>query len=143
MPDDAVAFSGSDGTHGPPLLPESPPDGPLGPRLYDNYSEQLTKGLDSCLGPNRRLRPNTVDEMRTLLGIEAGALELPPAAGASVSRIVLPVEPPAASAPADVRADDSASVHAEPSIEPAPQEITAPLTVVERAQTRETCESAK
>ncbi|QOL48101.1 PEGA domain-containing protein [Massilia litorea] len=113
------------------ITAESPPDGPLGPRLYDNYSEQLTKGLDSCLGPNRRLRPNTVDEMRTLLGIEAGALELPPAAGASVSRIVLPVEPPAASAPADVRADDSASVHAQPSIEPAPQEITAPLTVVE------------
>lgn len=60
------------------ITAELPPDGPLGPRLYDNYSEQLTKGLDCCLGPNRRLRPNTVDEMRTLLGIEAGAAEVLP-----------------------------------------------------------------
>lgn len=58
------------------ITAELPPEGPLGPRLYDNYSEQLTKGLDSCLGPNRRLRPQTVDDMRTLLGIEAGTGEL-------------------------------------------------------------------
>ena len=58
------------------ITAEMPPEGPLGPRLYDNYSEQLTKGLDSCLGPNRRLRPQTVDDMRRLLGIEAGTGEL-------------------------------------------------------------------
>jgi hypothetical protein len=58
------------------ITAELPPEGPLGPRLYDNYSEQLTKGLDSCLGPNRRLRPQTVDDMRRLLGIEAGTGEL-------------------------------------------------------------------
>lgn len=58
------------------ITAELPPEGPLGPRLYDNYSEQLTKGLDSCLGPNRRLRPQTVDDMRRLLGIEAGTGDL-------------------------------------------------------------------
>jgi hypothetical protein len=61
------------------ITAELPPEGPLGPRLYDNYSEQLTKGLDSCLGPNRRLRPTSVDEMRTLIGLESGAGELAPA----------------------------------------------------------------
>jgi hypothetical protein len=58
------------------ITAELPPEGPLGPRLYDNYSEQLTKGLDSCLGPNRRLRPTSVDEMRTLIGLEPGAGEV-------------------------------------------------------------------
>jgi hypothetical protein len=63
------------------ITAEFPPEGPLGPRLYDNYSDQLTRGLDSCLGPNRRLRPTTVEDMRSLLGIEAGASEvLAPAA---------------------------------------------------------------
>jgi hypothetical protein len=57
------------------ITAELPPEGPLGPRLYENYSGQLTKGLDCCLGPNRRLRPKTVEEMRALLGIEAGAVE--------------------------------------------------------------------
>lgn len=61
------------------ITAELPPEGPLGPRLYDNYSEQLTKGLDCCLGPNRRLRPQTVADMRALLGIEAGAATLPAA----------------------------------------------------------------
>ncbi|MGJ9417515.1 hypothetical protein ACHAC9_07065 [Massilia sp. CMS3.1] len=60
------------------ITAELQPDGPLGPRLYENYSEQLTKGLDSCLGPNRRLRPQTVDGMRALLGIEASATVLVP-----------------------------------------------------------------
>jgi hypothetical protein len=58
------------------ITAELPPEGPLGPRLYDNYSEQLTKGLDCCLGPNRRLRPASIDEMRTLLGLASGAGEL-------------------------------------------------------------------
>jgi len=58
------------------ITAELPPEGPLGPRLYDNYTEQLTKGLDCCLGPNRRLRPTSVDEMRSLLGLERGAGEL-------------------------------------------------------------------
>src|SRR5690606_21597571 len=55
------------------ITAELPPEGPLGPRLYDDYSPVLTNGLDRCLGPNLRLRPKTVDDMRTLLGIEAAA----------------------------------------------------------------------
>ena len=75
------------------ITAELPPDGPLGPRLYENYSEQLTKGLDSCLGPNRRLRPNTVEEMRALLGIEARSGELlAPAAPAIVAPAQVPDE---------------------------------------------------
>jgi len=78
------------------ITAELPPEGPLGPRLYDNYSDQLTRGLDSCLGPNKRLRPTTVEDMRTLLGIEAGTVEvLAPAPVAFV-------EPPAAVEPAPV-----------------------------------------
>lgn len=88
------------------ITAELPPEGPLGPRLYDNYSDQLTRGLDSCLGPNKRLRPTTVEDMRTLLGIEAGSSEVP-AAAAPVAEMAAPapvefVEPPAAASPAPV-----------------------------------------
>ncbi len=76
------------------ITAELPPDGPLGPRLYDNYSEQLTKGLDSCLGPNRRLRPQTVDDMRVLLGVEAGAVEIAPAAAPAPAEFVEPAPVP-------------------------------------------------
>lgn len=109
------------------ITAELPPDGPLGPRLYDNYSEQLTKGLDSCLGPNRRLRPATVDQMRTLLGIEAGVVELAPPPETSASRIVLPVEHVETPAPAD----ESVIAQSEPAIDPAPQDIPAPLAFAE------------
>jgi len=53
---------------------ESPPEGPLGPRLYDHYSDQLTQTVDRCLGPNLRLRPKTIAELRALLGLDAGAV---------------------------------------------------------------------
>jgi len=52
---------------------ESPPEGPLGPRLYDHYSDALTQTIDRCLGPNLRLRPKTIPELRAMLGLEAGA----------------------------------------------------------------------
>ncbi|MEW6022972.1 MAG: PEGA domain-containing protein [Pseudomonadota bacterium] len=52
---------------------EDPPDGPLGPRLYDDYSDQLTQAIDRCLGPNLRLRPKNIAEFRAMLGLEAGA----------------------------------------------------------------------
>lgn len=59
------------------ITAEMPPDGPLGPRLYDDYNTVLTNGLDRCLGPNQRLRPKTVADMRSLLGIEAPADDQP------------------------------------------------------------------
>ncbi|MDN4058302.1 hypothetical protein QPK31_08690 [Massilia sp. YIM B02769] len=52
---------------------EDPPDGPLGPRLYDDYSDRLTQAIDRCLGPNLRLRPKSIAEFRAMLGLEAGA----------------------------------------------------------------------
>ena len=74
------------------ITAELPPEGPLGPRLYDNYSDQLTRGLDSCLGPNKRLRPYTVEDMRTLLGIEAAPIAQP-ATTAPPEPIVIAPEP--------------------------------------------------
>lgn len=59
------------------ITAELPPNGPLGPRLYDDYNTTLTNGLDRCLGPNQRLRPKTVADMRSLLGIEAPADDQP------------------------------------------------------------------
>jgi hypothetical protein len=114
------------------ITAELPPDGPLGPRLYDNYSEQLTKGLDSCLGPNRRLRPGTVDEMRALLGIEAGAAELAPASGVQASAPTLVVADDAATGPVQARpAGESRTTDAEPFTTSAAQEMAPPVAFVE------------
>ena len=88
------------------ITAELPPEGPLGPRLYDHYSDQLTRGLDCCLGPNKRLRPTTVEDMRTLLGVEAGTSEvLAPAVPVAEMAAPAPVEfvePPVPVEPAPV-----------------------------------------
>lgn len=55
------------------ITAELPPNGPVGPRLYDDYSDELTQGIDRCLGPNLRLRPRTIPEMRSLLGLDGAA----------------------------------------------------------------------
>lgn len=75
------------------ITAELPPEGPLGPRLYDNYSDQLTRGLDSCLGPNKRLRPATLEDMRSLLGIEAGTVAALAPAPVTEPVITAPLEP--------------------------------------------------
>jgi hypothetical protein len=114
------------------ITAELPPDGPLGPRLYDNYSEQLTKGLDSCLGPNRRLRPGTVDEMRTLLGIEAGAAELAPASGVEASAPAIGVADAAAAEPVQPGpADEVRTSDAELFTTSATQQMAPPVAFVE------------
>lgn len=82
------------------ITAELPPEGPLGPRLYDGYSETLTKGLDRCLGPNQRLRPKTIAEMRSLLGLgtDGGDAPAPAPAVAPVvpaTPVDLAAEPPA------------------------------------------------
>jgi len=104
------------------ITAELPPDGPLGPRLYEGYSEQLTKGLDCCLGPNRRLRPQTIAEMRALLGIEAGAAEAIPEPAVAF------VEPPAAMDAQPASSDEPAPapepIHHEP---PAPDSAASPM----------------
>jgi len=107
------------------ITAESPPDGPLGPRLYDNYSEQLTKGLDSCLGPNRRLRPNTIDDMRTLLGIETSAGEVL----AAPVQATLPDEPVAEPAPAVAFVEPPPALDPAPLVEPAPELASTPISL--------------
>lgn len=107
------------------ITAELPPEGPLGPRLYDNYSEQLTKGLDCCLGPNRRLRPQSIDDMRALLGIEAGSGEVVVPAPAVQEAVAAPVD--ATAPPGDVAA---------PAIAPAPvaNPVPEPLNVRDRTE---------
>lgn len=63
---------------------ELPPEGPLGPRLYDDYSDQLTQAIDRCLGPNQRLRPKRIADLRAMLGIEEETLVEPAAAPVEV-----------------------------------------------------------
>jgi hypothetical protein len=123
------------------ITAEFPPEGPLGPRLYDNYSDQLTRGLDSCLGPNKRLRPNTVDDMRALLGIEAGTVEMVEMAAPAPVEFV---ELPAAVEPAPT-ADVVTTAPLDPIVispEPAspPQEAAAPAPP-ERTSLREQTEA--
>jgi hypothetical protein len=123
------------------ITAELPPDGPLGPRLYDNYSDQLTRGLDSCLGPNRRLRPNTVADMRTLLGIESAAAAVPlaPAEPAPVEFVeappameVAPEAEPVVTAPLDpIILPTEAALSPQASLEPAPSE---PLSLREKTE---------
>jgi hypothetical protein len=92
------------------ITAELPPDGPLGPRLYDNYSTALTNGIDRCLGPNQRLRPKTIADMRAMLGIEATPADAPvhpstaasdaaPAQEAVAPVTAMPVSAPAAPEP--------------------------------------------
>lgn len=82
---------------------EDPPDGPLGPRLYDDYSNALTQTIDRCLGPNLRLRPKTIPELRTMLGLDADVTALP-----------LPAAAPAAP---DVHAEDTAAAAPQPAMQ--------------------------
>lgn len=125
------------------ITAELPPDGPLGPRLYDNYSEQLTKGLDCCLGPNRRLRPKSVDDMRALLGIEAGASEvraapavvpaLPAVAPAAVESSLRPQTVDDMRALPGIEADASEVMAAPAVVQAAPAVAPAPLESIEPA----------
>lgn len=101
------------------ITAELPPDGPLGPRLYDDYSAELTNGLDRCLGPNQRLRPKTVPDMRTLLGIAAPAADQP--VHASTLAAAAPVANEAA-APAPAEAPPAFTAEPQPA---APQESDA------------------
>lgn len=111
------------------ITAELPPEGPLGPRLYDNYSEQLTKGLDSCLGPNRRLRPQSVDDMRALLGIEAGSGEVVAPMPAAREAVAAPVAAPvdATPPPGDFAAPATAPA---PGANPVPE----PLSLRDRTE---------
>lgn len=94
---------------------ELPPEGPLGPRLYDDYSDQLTHTIDRCLGPNARLRPKSIAELRAMLGIEAEAAPATPD-----------------TAPAGAAMPAPPAIHAVPAFDERAPEITAtPQPVLE------------
>ncbi|MDB5791237.1 MAG: hypothetical protein JWQ80_1261 [Massilia sp.] len=134
------------------ITAELPPDGPLGPRLYDNYSSTLTNGLDRCLGPNMRLRPKTAGDMRAMLGIgapsgdapvhastQAAAPGTPPAPLAPVTSSAAPigVTPAPAPEPAPAPRLHTPSATAEPLLRtPAAATTTTPGTVGNAAPAR-------
>jgi len=106
---------------------ELPPEGPLGPRLYDDYSDNLTQTIDRCLGPNGRLRPKSIAELRAMLGFEQEAMAEPaPAAVQAVAATAGPGE----QAPPDMAGLHDAPVPEErlpePSAQPQPREQEAP-----------------
>lgn len=106
---------------------ELPPEGPLGPRLYDDYSDNLTQTIDRCLGPNQRLRPKSIAELRTMLGFEQEAMAEPaPAAVQAVAATVGPGEQAMPDMPG-LRAVPAPGERApEPPAQPQPREQEAP-----------------
>jgi hypothetical protein len=48
---------------------ESPPAAPLVPRRLHGYSDSLVGAIDKCLASDPRQRPQTIDDLRNLLGI--------------------------------------------------------------------------
>lgn len=93
---------------------EDPPDGPLGPRLYDDYSAQLTETIDRCLGPNLRLRPKSIGEFRALLGLEADAAVDVPRGDEQAAHVPAPQPAEAPLVPSAVPAAPPAEMPLEP-----------------------------
>lgn len=83
------------------------PTTPLRGRPLDEYSESFIDAIDRCLTPDPALRPQTIEQMRELLGIVV--LAPPPAA-------LLPEEDDAAL----VQETAPAEVQVEPAVTPAP-----------------------
>lgn len=76
---------------------EMPAAGPLMGRGLEGYSDSLVGAVDRCMAPNKSQRPQTVSELRDLLGMVSVGL-LKPSAVASAA----PVQPAAPVAPAPV-----------------------------------------
>ena len=114
---------------------ELPPEGPLGPRLYDDYSDQLTHTIDRCLGPNQRLRPKRIGELRAMLGIEDETMAEPvpvqagatasPDGQASVGLYAVPTpEERIPEAPVQPPEQEAPAFAAEPARHPEPEQTT-------------------
>lgn len=100
---------------------EDPPDGPLGPRLYDDYSDQLTHTIDRCLGPNLRLRPKSIPDLRAMLGLEAeAAAAVVPTVVTSENAAPAPALQEPASEPVLELSKAEEQEPAEPAAQPAP-----------------------
>jgi len=116
---------------------EDPPDGPLGPRLYDDYSAQLTETIDRCLGPNLRLRPKSTGELRALLGLKADAALDAPRGDQQAAQMPAPQPGEAPLASSAVPAAPAADMPLEPvtagerdtaaSLAPEPTPVPAPM----------------
>jgi len=72
---------------------EMPPGGPLLGRKLEGYSDSLLGAVDRCMAPNRSQRPQTVAELRDLLGMVSVGLLKPSAATPVTAKA-----PPAATA---------------------------------------------
>lgn len=80
---------------------ELAPAGPLRGRGLTGYSDSLTGAIDKCLAPDPARRPQTIDELRNLLGIVslgppvavAAPRDEPPPGAERAPAAVLPPEP--------------------------------------------------
>lgn len=78
---------------------EMPAAGPLTGRALAGYSDSLLGAVDRCMAPNRSQRPQTVAELRDLLGMVSVGL-LKPSAGAPAMAAAAPAPAAPAAAPA-------------------------------------------
>jgi hypothetical protein len=79
---------------------ESPPAAPLVPRRLHGYSDSLVGAIDKCLASDPRQRPQTIDDLRNLLGI----VSLGPPLAAAAPRARTPAQPLAVEVTAPRRA---------------------------------------
>jgi hypothetical protein len=73
---------------------ELAPTGPLAGRA-EGYSDSLVNAVDRCMDPDPARRPQSIDQLRDLLGI----VPLGPPVGAAVASHMTPPAPPATPAP--------------------------------------------
>jgi hypothetical protein len=73
---------------------ELAPTGPLAGRT-EGYSDSLVNAVDRCMDPDPARRPQSIDQLRDLLGI----VPLGPPVGAAVASHMTPPAPPATPAP--------------------------------------------
>jgi hypothetical protein len=96
------------------ITQELMPSGPLHGRGLDGYSESLLTAVDRCMAPDPAQRPQSVAELRDILGIvPPGSAPLPP--------------PPPLSELADPLAEPASLAEPIPVIEPTPVVQPAPL----------------
>ena len=81
---------------------EMPAAGPLAGRGLTGYSDSLLGAVDRCLAPNKAQRPQTIAELRDLLGMvsvgllkASSAVQVAPAAPAPVAAPPVDLGPPA------------------------------------------------
>jgi hypothetical protein len=92
---------------------ELAPTGPLAGRA-EGYSDSLVNAVDRCMDPDPARRPQSIEQLRDLLGI----VPLGPPVGAAVASHMTPPMPPDAPAPAPAPAPDLGPAIAPPEAVP-------------------------